>query len=219
MGYPLQLSASEQALKSELDALHQRALNWPEMELEERLSLFQEMAQAAHDLHMALKQAGKEPRHNKFLKRNRGHKPTEVEFYNHLHSIDSLYAYLGDTDANTDPVDQTLNMAFEIKIFSRRWGHDDIYRLIRTNTGWQVDHIRGGNSNKRGEPALYDALHGDQINYPHDLPGYLEWLWERASDEGEGLSPEAVQAALNDLAEWISACERSTPRGVFAGYN
>jgi hypothetical protein len=51
------------------------------------------------------------------------------------------------------------------------------------------------------------------INYPEELPGYFAWLWKQAAEQG--LSHEDVQLALKQLADWVSLCEKNTPKGLF----
>ncbi len=102
-----------------------------------------------------------------------------------------------------------------VRIFSRRWGHDDTYEINKTKTGWYVKSGAegGADCDKRGKPHLFKCLDHDSINYPEELGGYLEWLWERA--EEKHLSPEEIQEQLDLLAEWISTVERSSPQGIW----
>ena len=50
------------------------------------------MSLAAHDLHMLLKDRGLEPKHHNYMLKNRGVDPDDVEFYNHIHSVEDLLA-------------------------------------------------------------------------------------------------------------------------------
>ena len=92
------------------------------------------------------------------------------------------------------------------------------YKLKRTKGGWKIDFLTiGGNSDKRGYPYLFKNFEQDGIEYPKSLGMRMEWLWERAKEDG--LSKEKLQEELNKLAEWISEIERKQPRqGVWQGF-
>jgi hypothetical protein len=180
-------------------------------------ALHDQMAETANKLHLSLKSSGCEPQYGKHMLTNRGVPPTEIEFYRHVHAVEDLFNFLNDSDANKDPVDVTIGAEFKVRIYSRRWGRDDTYTIKRTPNGWDISQmVRGGPSDKKGNPGFYKALDGDSINYPEELPGYMEWLWERAAEDG--LTKDDVASALDDLAAWISTCEKASPRGIFQGF-
>jgi hypothetical protein len=180
----------------------------------ERNHLFKEMAEKAHVLHMQL---DPRPKHHKYMIKNRGMSPDHPNFYFHIHPVEDFLAYLDDQNANNDPSDQTIGETFVLKIYSRRWGHNDLYKLTRISSGWEIKTMnRGGSCDKQGKPFLYQVLNNESISYPHDLPGFLEWLWDQAAEMG--LSKEEIQTSLNDIAEWINVCEINTPKGIFRGY-
>lgn len=202
----------ERCVKTLMEDIHGNSI-----EMDKREELYQEMAHAGHELHKSLAEGGNEPVHHKYMIKNRGMEADDPLFYDHIHPAQDLLAFINDPHANDDPVDQTLNNKFKIKIFSRRWGHKDSYTLTRTATGWDVSHLTYvGECNKSGQPTLLDSLKHDSINFPEDLGGYLEWVWERASEDG--LTHDEVQEALDQLGEWISLCESSSPKGIFQGY-
>ncbi|OPH52185.1 hypothetical protein BC351_33165 [Paenibacillus ferrarius] len=178
-----------------------------------KMEVYAEMAKAAHELHMSL---DPKPKHHRYMIENRGVEPEHPEFYDHIHPAEDLIKYLDDKHANDDPEDQTLGHTFEFPVFSRRWGHKDSYKVTRNEQGWSFSFHKNEQGDKTGSPALYRFLDHDSINYPQELPGYLEWLWIQA--EEQGLSHDEVQESINDLADWVSACESSTPRGVFRGF-
>jgi hypothetical protein len=99
-------------------------------------------------------------------------------------------------------------------VTSRRWGHPDTYRVKRTATGWDVQHISvGGPAGKDGHPGLFACLGQDFVNYPSGLRDAMETLWEYA--EEAGLSDEQLQECLDQLAAWVTTCETSRPDGIF----
>ncbi|WP_434043937.1 MULTISPECIES: hypothetical protein [Sorangium] len=180
-------------------------------------ALVDDLVEPCHELHMALAARSLEPRFRKFFLENRRMPPRDPEFYRHLHSAERLLDFVQDTGANDDPVDQTLGHEFAFRVFARRWGHDDNYHFKRTPQGWSVEHVSAaGACNKKGQPHLYELFTHDSVNYPADLGGYLEWLWNLA--EEDGLSHEDVQRELDRLAEWVSICERASPGGIFESF-
>jgi len=107
---------------------------------------------------------------------------------------------------------------YTFSVYSRRWGHRDTYRMNPTATGWDFGFITGsGHCDKFGEPCLYQNLDHDSIHYPEALPGYLGWLWDRINSAGMGQIE--IQTALDQLAEWVSVCEQSSPTGIFSEYS
>jgi hypothetical protein len=182
---------------------------------EEQIIRNREMAKLAHELHMELKNRGIEPKHHKYMLENRGVPVEDIEFYNHIHPVEDLIAFIEDPDANADPEDSTIGEKFRFKIYTRRWGHYDTYTLKRTENGWEFESVQVSNSgkcDKSGTPYVFNALDHDLVSYPKNIGELLEWVWVKAS---EGLNKDEVQIAIDDIAEWISMCERSVPRGIF----
>ena len=103
----------------------------------------------------------------------------------------------------------------DLHVYSRRQGHEDVYKINKTDTGWYVNNLmmKKGDCDKRGAPILFESLDHDSINYPHSLGDYLEWLWDQAYDTS--MSEEEIQENLNLLGEWINATEKSSPKGIF----
>ena len=199
----------EENLKLLRSDLKTGKLKWSEKE-----KIYTKMANSAHELHMSL---DPKPKHHRYMIENRGMDPTDQEFYYHIHPVEDLLKYLDDTDANNDPEDQTLNESFRLQVYSRRWGHKDDYNLERKQYGWYINFInKSGECDKSGNPILYEILENDCINYPKNLGGYLEFLWNQANKCG--LSHDEVQEYLNQIGEWISSCEINTPDGMFRGY-
>lgn len=179
--------------------------------------LYKNMAEAAHKLHMQLRARGIEPQHHKYMIENRGVPVDNLEFYNHLHPVEDLIAFVKDSDANNDPEDSTLNVEFNFNVYTRRWGHYDYYRIVRTNTGWRIKGASvfgDGECDKSGKPFLESFLNHDTVCYPAQIGEFFEWAWKMAAD---GATKEEIQQGLDDLGEWISICEKSTPRGIFEG--
>ncbi|TKC98285.1 hypothetical protein [Polyangium fumosum] len=209
------LTAEEQALQTQIEAQLKDIWEKHNKRIDVRL-LLNVLAAQCHALHMSLKSRGLEPRHNKYMYQNRGVPPTDVEFYRHIHPAEALLKFINDTSANDDPIDSTMGHEFDFNVFSRRWGYRDTFRLTRNPQGWHVAFMNSGQSDKDGRPHLFELLDGENINYPRALPGYFGWLWDCAKENG--LSHEEVQNAINELADWVSECERTSPAGVFDAF-
>ncbi len=181
-------------------------------------SKIKDLGKKAHKLHLELKKTGNEPKHHKYMYENRRVSPDTLEFYEHIHPVEDLLKFIDNPSANDDPVDQTLGEEFEFPVYSSRWGHKDNYKIKRTKNGWKIDFLTiGGTSDKRGYPYLFKNFEQDGIEYPKSLGMRMEWLWERAKEDG--LSKERLQEELNRLAEWISEIEEKQPRlGVWQGF-
>lgn len=211
----LSLSPAEKQLQNQIeDTLRQLDAIMNHEAKGDSSALVDALVQPCRELHAALRARGHAPKHRTFLTENRGLKPDDPEFYRHYHTAESLLNFIRDTSANDDPIDQTLGHEFEFRVYTQRWGHDDVYHLTRTANGWRVRHHRVGDCDKQGQPSLFVFLNHDFVNYPARLGSYLESLWDAAQEQG--LSPKQVQDALTELGTWVSACERNAPRGEFA---
>lgn len=180
--------------------------------------LITEAGQKAHELHMTLTNRGHEPRHHAYMVKNRGLQPEHRDFYMHFHPLEDLLKFLDDEHANDDPQDQTIGATFTFRVFSNRWGHDDTYQVRRTGDGWYVSHMAiNGPCDKGGRPFLFENFRQDSIHHPEGLDGWMEHLWNQASERG--LTTEQVQAGLQELADWVSNTERNAPSGeIWEGY-
>lgn len=214
----IKLSDDQEKVVQELEALLAKLKNWEDYDRKDVARWHDELAKKAHDLHIELKAAGAEPKHHRRMIANRGMPPTEMEFYRHIHPVEDLLAFLHDTHANDEKQDQTIGADFRFRVFSRRWGRDDTYKMRRTAGGWWIGHLAiSGDCNRKGQPYLFENFAQDGINYPADLPNYVEWLWTQAAEKG--LNKSDVQRELERLGRWVSICEQNTPGGVFEEYS
>jgi hypothetical protein len=216
----IQLNANEQTIRAEIvERMNKARQAMAESRTDDKVrEWIMEAGERAHKLHLLLKLRGQEPKHHAYMIRNRDMAPDAPEFYMHFHPIEDLLKFLDNEHANDDPVDQTIGAVFTFKVFSRRWGHDDTYAVQRTKLGWKISHIAiGGPCDKGGNPFLYMNFRQDSIQYPVGLEGWMEWLWNQASEKG--LTQPQVQAALQELADWVSHTEQNVPSGgVWKGY-
>lgn len=204
------LNEQQEKLREEITEYLMLLKGTSEMEDNKIDELYEKMALAAHTLHMQLEP---KPKHPRYMIKNRGVDPEDKAFYDHIHPVEDLLSYLDDTSANDDPVDLTLNGEFYMNIYTRRWGHDDRYKLVRNSDGWYVDYLTyQGQAGRDAEPMLSDSLKHDSVSYPRNLDLIMEDIWVRAQDEG--LTHEKVQEMLNEVADWISITERNYPEDI-----
>ncbi len=164
-----------------------------------------EKAQGLHEIVNA--------KHHNYMIKNRGCQPNDPEFYNHIHPIEDLLAFIEDPNANNDYEDVTLDQEFDFKIYTSRWGYDDTYKLKRIENGWSLNHISiNGECNKDGVPYLFANLDHDGVSYPVNLSNHIYSLWEAASKEG--LNHKQVQAYLDKLSDWVKQCEKTEPKNI-----
>ncbi|PAW76985.1 MAG: hypothetical protein B9S32_12840 [Verrucomicrobia bacterium Tous-C9LFEB] len=172
----------------------------------------EEAGTLSHQLHMSLKERNHEPRHHKYMVKNRELAVEHPDFYKHVHPIEDLLKFLDNEKANDDPVDQTIGCEFKFEIYTRRWEHNDIYTIKRTQDGWHVSFkMINGPCDKGGNPFLYRNFDQDSVSYPSGLEYWLESLWNQA--ESKGLSQVEVQQALDELAKWVVVTEKNAPSG------
>lgn len=218
----LKLTESQTKLKSELEILYNQI--WQYIESDQKLlsdedvnRLYNEMAKKAHELHMSLKDSGHEPKHHKYMIENRGCTPDDVRFYEHVHPVQDLLAFIDDVHINDNSKDKTIGKTFTLKFFTRRWQYIEHYKITRTEKGWDIKVLGDSySSNKSMSPELNHLLDNDGVCYPKDINLFFEWLWDKAAEEG--LTKAKVQSAINKLSKWISECEEKAPRkGVFEG--
>ncbi len=216
----IQLQPDEEALRKEIDDRVQKCRQaFGSTRIGDDVQKWiMEAGTKAHELHMALKQRGLEPRHHGYMVRNRELPADHADFYMHFHPLEDLLKFIADEHANDDPVDETLGKEFKFIVYSRRWKHDETYYITRTEDGWDIRHMSiGGPCDAGGHPFLFQIFDQDLIAYPSKLDWRLEWLWEQA--KVHGLSYNDVQHALQTLADWVTETEKSAPAdGVWEGY-
>jgi len=204
MGQPIELTQKEEKLFLELKTVFDSLWN-EKVEYD-----FKKLESLARGLHLSLKDRGLEPKHHAYMIKNRALNPDQEGFYNHLHPVEDLIKFIGDQDANNDPMDQTLGEEFTFSVYTKRWGHEDKYSMKRTKTGWTVSHFGiQGDCNKEGFPYLFKNLDQDFVSYPRDLGSYVWSIWETAE---RGLTKAEVQALITQVANWVSQCERTKPK-------
>ena len=216
----IELDQVEAALRTDISELMEKASKAFDdgRSAEDAVQLIEDAGERSHRLHMLLKDRGLEPRHHAYMIENRGMPSDDPNFYLHFHPIQDLLKFLDDEHANDDPEDQTIGVKFSFRVYSRRWGHEDTYKVKRTKEGWDISHSAiGGPCDTGGQPFLFRNFRQDSIQFPAKLDGWLEWLWNQAAEKG--LTAEQVQTALQELAAWVSQTEKSAPvGGVWEGY-
>lgn len=131
-------------------------------------------------------------------------------FYNDISMLAELWkCNLGNGKILNNIGDESLNKKMTFRVYSNRWGHDDTYLICRKTYGWYVEYISiNGKCDKNGEGALLNNLKHDGIFFPEDaVKSAMTNLWLQA-EEGK-LSIDKLQNYLQDVADWISAVEKT----------
>lgn len=175
---------------------------------------YKSMQKIYSDLHPVIEilHWGMLPILSKWLMINSGRLPENdvIAFYDHYHMLTALLNEIrGRGETMETKGDDTINRKMTFSVYTRRWGHSDVYEIERTIDGWEVHHIAiNGKCAKDGEGALMNNLHHDFIFFPEDGVKYaLSNLWEDAED-GK-LTPEDLQKKLQQIADWISSVEKA----------
>jgi len=149
---------------------------------------------------------------SKWLMINSGRFPENdiINFYDHYDMLTALLNEIrGRGKTMETKGDDTLNKEMPFSVYTRRWGHSDVYQIERTIDGWEVHHIAiNGKCAKDGEGALINNLHHDCIFFPEDgVKCALTNLWDDA--EAGNLTLEELQKRLQQIADWISSVEKA----------
>lgn len=149
---------------------------------------------------------------SKWLMINSGKLPENdvIMFYDHYDMLTALLKEIrGRGQIMENKGDETLSKEMNFSVYTRRWGHKDVYRIERTIDGWETRHIAiNGKCTKNGEGALMINLHHDSVFFPEEGVKYaLSDLWELAED-GK-LTLEDLQQKLQQIADWISSVEKA----------
>ncbi len=103
-----------------------------------------------------------------------------------------------------------MSHEYTFRVYSRRWGHEDTYRVRKLVDGWYVGFkAHSGDCDREGAPHLAGNFKQDSINYPAGIGFYMEWIWEDL-DEGK-IDETTAQERLQQLANWVSETEKATP--------
>jgi hypothetical protein len=106
----------------------------------------------------------------------------------------------------------------QLTVYCRRWGHPHSLFVEITDAGWYINFMLiRGECDSMGHPYLFRILDHDDINYPADLGGYMEYLWRKA--RAKKWTERQVQPKLNILGRWISKTEESSPKSIWTEYD
>ena len=105
---------------------------------------------------------------------------------------------------------------FDFRVYSLRHDKLSTYIFTKTKDGWHIRYIAiGGDATPDGAPVLYDNFLQDGIAYPSTFGAFLNQVWQDINLEE--LSNADAQTKLQELADWVSDCERSQPK--WKGWN
>ena len=199
MAKPLVLTPNEKLLYEELSD-YARLLKNPGYT--DSSALIKDLSRKAHELHMSLKMHGHEPVYHGFILKNRGLLPDEAAFFNHIHPIEDLLAFIQNPDANDEEENLSAGAVFKFPVYNSRQRSYIRYAVIYAESGWMADY------GERKRVELLEALSSAHISYPVTVGVMLEEIRAAAA---EGAARKEIQGALNEISEWISKCERLKP--------
>ncbi|SDH74077.1 hypothetical protein SAMN04487975_107134 [Planococcus glaciei] len=104
---------------------------------------------------------------------------------------------------------QNIGEKFRLSVYSQRWGHNDTYKLTKTEEGWLLTFNKATDApcDRFGHPTLEKAFTGESISYPNDLEYFISEIW----DASQTKSKEEVQGYFDQLGEWMSTTEKTKP--------
>jgi len=107
-----------------------------------------------------------------------------------------------------------MSKTYEMSVYTRRWGHPDVYHIQKNPEGWNVTHMMvGGPGDKTGFPGLKRCMEQDSVNYPAGITDYFEKIWDLL--ESKEIDEAKAQEYFNQLGNWISICEKNTPAHIY----
>lgn len=143
-----------------------------------------------------------------------------VTYYNNFHSLQDLYKIIDSSPDywKTLKGDINLNQVCNFAVYTKRWGHEDVYKVKRLYNGWYVENIsisgssapdgRALNPNSKG--GFLANFNQDFVDYPDQFHSVIKRLWELA-DETE-MDIKELQIKLSEVARLISEVEKTISR-------
>lgn len=133
------------------------------------------------------------------------------EYYNDYYTLSDLYKWVKVEDKWEPSLlgDCNLDIEMEFPVYTRRWGHEDYYRISRTTTGWYINFLSiNGDSEKDGTGKIFANLKHDGVFFPEeDIKNAFSILWDDADRREMPISE--LKRKLQDIASWISNIEKA----------
>lgn len=133
------------------------------------------------------------------------------EYYNDYYTLSDLYKWVKVEDKWEPSLlgDCNLDIEMEFPVYTRRWGHEDYYRISRTTTGWYINFLSiNGDSKKDGTGKIFANLKHDGVFFPEeDIKNAFSILWDDADRREMPISE--LKRKLQDIASWISNVEKA----------
>lgn len=107
-------------------------------------------------------------------------------------------------------------MKLKFSYWTNRWGANTTVYLTHTPEGWHLGAMaHTGDCDRSGSPCVYSNFDQDYVCFPSRFGSWLEHAWEQIH-AGEW-SEEEAQKRIEELADWVTACERAEPK--WKGWN
>ena len=105
---------------------------------------------------------------------------------------------------------------FTFMVFTRRLSSTATYNVTKTTNGWDIHHIAiNGDCKPDGSPLFYSNFDQNNVVYPSNFGSFLSHIWTAL--DREEINDADAQEKLQELADWVSTCERSQPE--WKGWN
>ena len=99
---------------------------------------------------------------------------------------------------------------FKLTYYTRRWKHNTTLTVTKTATGWHISHMAiNGETDREGSPILEQNLYQDDVSFPHDVGGFLGFIWGQLNSGV--IDVEKAQEMIEEVGDWITSCETSQP--------
>jgi len=104
----------------------------------------------------------------------------------------------------------------ELTYWTNRWGSTTTLGLEKTKEGWIFHAMaHSGQTDSFGMPHLIGNFHQDYVAFPDGVGNFLHFIHTQITNGA--IDEDRAQEMLNQLGDWISECERSTPK--WSGWN
>ena len=100
---------------------------------------------------------------------------------------------------------------YSFRVYNNRRKSEITYKIRKTEKGWDFQHIAiNGECHPDGTPFFDRNFDQDHICYPKDFKVWLEFIWSGLHNNHISILDAAQK--LQELADWVSTCERSKPK-------
>lgn len=105
---------------------------------------------------------------------------------------------------------------YSFEVYNRRHAGHVTYSLRKTKDGWHISHIAiNGDCKPDGSDLFYTNFEQNYISFPSGFGSFLNHVWSLL--DTQEITEDQAQSKLQELADWVSACEKGQPN--WKGWN